>query len=319
VPVRSMAGLFVRGNATSESYNALKVAVNYNIARTKTIVGAGYERIDPNYTTLGGYYFVNDLANYTVNASQTLRGGKLQLSTNVGLQEDDIRKQKVMRQHRLVGSLVASAQLQEGFSMGINYSNFRSYRFLNDTYSRLVRVPGQIIDTLAYSLVSQTMGYTMNKVLVKTETRSSQLNVVVTYVGSQSARANIKDTDSKTRILNTSLTYSLGFLPQKAALNASISYFRNALPTGIIQGIGPTIGIQKTFLESLNTTLTVSALNVNTNLTGLEGGTNSLALNAQLLANIRFGRHHAFNFLTAVVSTQPATYVNGNVGYNFSF
>lgn len=319
VPVRSMAGLFVRGNATSESYNALKVAVNYNIARTKTIVGAGYERIDPNYTTLGGYYFVNDLANYTVNASQTLRGGKLQLSTNVGLQEDDIRKQKVMRQHRLVGSLVASAQLQEGFSMGINYSNFRSYRFLNDTYSRLVRVPGQIIDTLAYSLVSQTMGYTMNKVLVKTETRSSQLNVVVTYVGSQSARANIKDTDSKTRILNTSLTYSLGFLPQKAALNASISYFRNALPTGIIQGIGPTIGIQKTFLESLNTTLTVSALNVNTNLTGLEGGTTSLALNAQLLANMRVGRHHAFNFLTAVVSTQPATYVNGNVGYNFSF
>lgn len=321
MPMRSLAGVFVRGNATSESYNALKVGANYNIAKTKTIVGVGYERIDPNYTTLGGYYFVNDLANYTLNASQTLRDGKLQLSGNVGLQQDDIMKRKANRQQRFVGSLVASVQLQEGFSMGINYSNFQSYRFLNDTYSRLVRVPGQIIDTLAYSLVSQTLGYNANKVLAKTETRSSQLSFVATYVGSQSARANITDADSKTRILNTSLTYSMAFIPQKASLNASLSYFRNALPTGTIQGIGPTIGVQKTFLEKLNTTLNVSALNVNTNLTGPapEGSGNSLALNAQLLANMRVGQHHAFNFITAVVSTRPATYVSGNVGYNFSF
>lgn len=325
VPVRSLAGMFVRGNATTESFGALKMSANYNITRTKTIVGLSYERIDPNYVTMGGYYFVNDLANYTLNVNQNLLGGKLQVSGNVGIQEDDIKKRKANRQRRFVGSLAANATIQEGFTMGLTYSNFQSYRFLNDTYSRLVRVPGQIIDTLSYSLVSQTIGYTANKLLRKTDTRTDNLSFVATYVGSQSARAEVLDPSSQTRIVNTALTYSLGFPTQKMAVNASVSYFRNALPTGVVQGIGPTVGAQKTFGKGFNTSLNLAALNVNNTLTGGTTGTGddknstSLALNAQVLANMRIGRHHAFNFLTGIVSTNANTYVNGSVGYNFSF
>lgn len=325
VPVRSLAGVFVRGNATTESFGALKMSANYNIARTQTIVGLGYERIDPNYVTLGGYYFLNDLANYTLNLNQILLGGKLQVSGNAGIQEDDIKKRKTNRQRRFVGSLAVNATIQEGFTMGLTYSNFQSYRFLNDTYSRLVRVPGQIIDTLSFSLVSQTIGYSVNKLLRKTDTRTDNLSFVATYVGSQSARAEVLGSGSQTRIVNTALTYSLGFPTQKMALNASASYFRNALPTGLVQGIGPTVGVQKTFGKGFNTSLNLAALNVSNTLiggvtgTGVDQNSSSLALNAQVLANMRVGQHHAFNFLTGVVSTNANTYVNGNVGYNFSF
>ncbi|MDP5138836.1 MAG: hypothetical protein NWP83_00015, partial [Spirosomaceae bacterium] len=65
--VRTLAGIFAQTNATSESYNAFKTNLNYNIAASKTLIGVGYERVDPNYQTHGGYYFVNDLINYTAN------------------------------------------------------------------------------------------------------------------------------------------------------------------------------------------------------------------------------------------------------------
>jgi len=92
VKVRSLAGILHQGNATTESYNAFKTNLNYNIAATGTMVGVGYETIDPNYRTLGGYYFVNDLRNYTLNFNQTIQGGKFTLGGNVGLQQDDIKK-----------------------------------------------------------------------------------------------------------------------------------------------------------------------------------------------------------------------------------
>ncbi len=318
VPLRTLAGLFMRGNATTQSYNAFKGNVNYNIAATNTIVGVGYERIDPGYSTLGGYYFVNDLANYTLNFSQQLLQGRLGIGGNMGYQKDDILKRKANSQSRMVGSLNANARISEDFNMGLNFSNFRSYRFLNDTYSQLVRVPGQIIDTLSYAMVSRTLGYNANKVLRKTETQESSLSFSASYIGSNNRRANVIDSTGTTNILNSSLTYTLGFPQQKAAVNASLTYFRNMLYSGTIQGVGPTVGLQKTFASGFNTTFNMSAISV-TNTMGEASQDNSLALNAQVMANMRVGKSHNFSANAGLVRTGVNTYLNGNVGYNFTF
>ena len=318
IKIRSLAGIFHKTNATSESFNAFKAKVNYNIKETNTIVGLGYERVDPNYTTLGGYYFVNDLVNYTFNVNQNFLQGKLLLAANVGIQKDDINKTKVNNQSRFVGAINANAQISEGFTMGLNFSNFQSYRFLNDTYSKITRVPGQIIDTLNFAMVSRTVGYNMNKVVKKTETKESSVSFNATLIGSQNRRAEVIDASSKANIFNSSLTYSISYLKQRASINASLSYFRNVLATGTLQGVGPTIGFQKTFMEKLNTNLNLSALNINNTMSGIDKP-NSLALNMQLMANMRAGRNHNFNFNTGFVNNGSNTYLNGNLGYNYSF
>ena len=318
IKIRSLAGIFHKTNATSESFNAFKAKVNYNITETNTIVGLGYERVDPNYTTLGGYYFVNDLVNYTFNINQNLLQGKLLLAANVGIQKDDINKTKVNNQSRFVGAINANAQISEGFTMGLNFSNFQSYRFLNDTYSKITRVPGQIIDTLNFAMVSRTVGYNMNKVVKKTETKESSVSFNATLIGSQNRRAEVVDASSKANIFNSSLTYSISYLKQRASINASLSYFRNVLAAGTLQGVGPTIGFQKTFMEKLNTNLNLSALNINNTMSGIDKP-NSLALNMQLMANMRAGRNHNFNFNTGFVNNGSNTYLNGNLGYNYSF
>ena len=318
IKIRSLAGIFHKTNATSESFNAFKAKVNYNIKEINTIVGLGYERVDPNYTTLGGYYFVNDLVNYTFNINQNFLQGKLLLSANVGIQKDDINKTKVNNQSRFVGAINANAQISEGFTMGLNFSNFQSYRFLNDTYSKITRVPGQIIDTLNFAMVSRTVGYNMNKVVKKTDTKESSVSFNATLIGSQNRRAEVVDASSKANIFNSSLTYSISYLKQRASINASLSYFRNVLATGTLQGVGPTIGFQKTFMEKLNTNLNLSALNINNTMSGIDKP-NSLALNMQLMANMRAGRNHNFNFNTGFVNNGTNTYLNGNLGYNYSF
>ena len=318
IKIRSLAGIFHKTNATSESFNAFKAKVNYNIKETNTIVGLGYERVDPNYTTLGGYYFVNDLVNYTFNVNQNFLQGKLMLAANVGIQKDDINKTKVNNQSRFVGAINANAQISEGFTMGLNFSNFQSYRFLNDTYSKITRVPGQIIDTLNFAMVSRTVGYNMNKVVKKTETKESSVSFNATLIGSQNRRAEVVDASSKANIFNSSFIYSISYLKQRASINASLSYFRNVLAAGTLQGVGPTIGFQKTFMEKLNTNLNLSALNINNTMSGIDKP-NSLALNMQLMANMRAGRNHNFNFNTGFVNNGSNTYLNGNLGYNYSF
>jgi hypothetical protein len=318
VKVRSLAGIFHRGNATTQSFNALKTNLNYNIKATGTIVGVGYEEIDPDYRTLGGYFFVNDLRNYTFNASQTLYGGKVSLAGNIGIQQDDIKKTKVNNQNRFVGSLNANAQVSEGLMMGVNFSNFQSYRFLNDTYSRITRVPGQIIDTLAFAMVSRTFGYNLSKSFVKTETKETSLNFNLSLIGSENKRANVLDPQSKTNIINSSLTYAIAYPTQQASINTTLTYFRNVLFNGTLTGLGPTIGFQKTFVKKLNTTLNLSALNVNNTMAGIDKA-NSLALNAQISANMTAGKSHNFNFNTGVVANNGQTFLNGNLGYNYSF
>lgn len=318
VKISSLAGAFIKTNSTSESFHAFKSNLNYNIKETNTIVGLGYEVIDPNYATLGGYYFVNDIRNYTFNLTQALMQGKLNLNANVGVQQDDIKKTKQSNQHRFVGSINANAQISEGFSMGLMYSNFQSFKFINDTYSKLTRVPGQIVDTLSYAMITSTLGYNLMKSLRKTETKESSIGFNATLIGTSSKRGGTINTDGKANIFNSSLTYTMAYPKQHASINTSLSYFRNVLYNGTIQGIGPTIGLQKTFMEKLNTTLNLSALNVNNTMSGVDV-VNSLALNLQLMANLRAGKNHNFNFNTGVVGNNGQTYLNGNLGYNYSF
>jgi hypothetical protein len=318
VTIGSLAGIFHRGNATTQSFNAFKARLNYNIKSTSTIVGLGYEVVDPDYRTLGGYYFVNDMRNYTINATQALYGGKLNLAANVGIQQDDIKKTKVNNQNRFIGSLNANAQVSESLTMGFNFSNFQSFRFLNDTYTRITQVPGQIIDTLAFSMVSSTFGYNLSKSLVKTETKESSVLFNLNVIDSQNQRANVVDAQSKTSVINSSITYALVYPVQRSSINATLTYFRNGLATGTLTGLGPTVGLQKTFYQKLNTNLSLSALNVNNTAPGVDK-LNSLSLNARLSVNMAVGKNQSFNFNSAIVTNNGKTFLNGNIGYNYSF
>ena len=72
---RSNSLWFLEKNASSVYYHALKV--NLDFQWKKNTFGLGYERVDPDYRSLGGYYFTNDLENFT--SIMPVRFGRIRL------------------------------------------------------------------------------------------------------------------------------------------------------------------------------------------------------------------------------------------------
>jgi hypothetical protein len=313
VKVGSLARVFQTSNATTESNNAFNLKASYNITATNTNIGLGYERVDPNYRTLGGYYFVNDMVNYTFNFNQMISKGRYVLGGNIGMQQDDIKKTKANKQRRFVGNVNAQARFSEKLSMGMMFSNFQSYRFLNDTYSRMERIPGEIVDTLDYALVSRTLGYNLVNYLQKTEEKELFLSFNTNYIASQSAHTG--ENAAKTNILNTVLT--LGWrLPKKGlGLHTALTHFYNHLDNGKLSGLGPTIGLQKNVKEALSFSLNLSAINVK----NPEIDSNYWSANSQGNAAWKINNNSRFNVNVGFVRNQQNSFLNGNLGYNYTF
>lgn len=313
VKLRTLASAFHASNGTTESGNALKLAANYHYAATRTTIGLGYERVDPNYTTYGGYYFVNDLVNYTFNFNQQVSGDKIMVSGNVGFQKDDIQKTKLSKQSRLVANINAQANLSDKLQMGVNFSNFRSYKFLNDTYSRIERIPNQVIDTLDYSLVSQTLGFNILRKITKTEEKETGLGLNSSYVASKNIHG--EENSGKTDIINSTFTFSLKQLKSRLTYLFSVNHFYNGIPGNTISGIGPALGIQKSLSEKVQASFNASVIRVNSRLTDNP----YFATNAQANMQWNINKSNRILINTGLVRNQSHVFFNGNLGYNYTF
>jgi len=97
---KGVLSFLLEENISTNYYNALNASFDYPVKNGS--LGVGYERIDPDYRTLGAYYFNNDLENITVNASQTIFDNKLNINVNAGIQQDNLDKAKASEQQRIV-------------------------------------------------------------------------------------------------------------------------------------------------------------------------------------------------------------------------
>lgn len=121
----NLSSFFLNKNSTTSIYDTFKGQLTYPAG--KAPLGLGYERIDPNYRTLGGYYFNNDLENITVNATQNILKDKVSLALNLGLQKNNLDKQKQSQMKYVVSYVTANFRSNEKLNLNVNYSNFQSY------------------------------------------------------------------------------------------------------------------------------------------------------------------------------------------------
>jgi hypothetical protein len=102
---------------------AVDASANYRFDRF--LLGVGYKRIEPEYRSLGAYFFNNDLENYTVNIGFALFKSKLQINANGGLQRNNLFEQNATQLTRRIGAVNAN-YAYKAFSFGANYSNYTS-------------------------------------------------------------------------------------------------------------------------------------------------------------------------------------------------
>lgn len=235
-------------NITTNYFNALNASFNYPAGNGT--IGAGYERIDPNYKTLGAYFFNNDLENITVNASQSLFENKLNLSVNAGLQQDNLDNAKSSDQQRIVSSINANYNASDRLGFNGSYSNFQSYTNIRDQFDYINQV-GEFdnVDTLNYRQISQNANFGINYLIKKTETKQHSTNFNLVYQNSTNEQEGETIEGGENQFYNAMTGYTLGY-PDRAlniSLAANASY--NTIAEDNNLTYGPTLSIGKQFFD----------------------------------------------------------------------
>ena len=313
--------LSLLGNTQSQKQDFTAYNAGINFIFTKASVGVRYEKVDPDYKTLGAYYFVNDMENITLNSSLNLFKGNVSIATSIGRQHDNLNQQKPKQSNQWVGSANVNAKVTPKLSLSGSYSNFTM--FTNKLINPFDRINNPQLyehpqDSINYRQVSQNtnanIAYAINE--KQNITLSYSFNDVVNKQNDIVRRGGIS------RFHNAGAAYMVQFPESKLSLSPSFNYSYSIVAREKTEVMGPSLTVGKTFFEDkLNTTLLG---NYSFSQSATSKGSTA---NAQLNVNFLPWKNHQFtlsalqSFRNAESDTQntSAQSTNVSVGYTYHF
>jgi len=317
-PRSGLLSFLLKENISTNYYNALNASFNYPAGNGS--LGVGYERINPDYKTLGAYYFNNDLENITINANQTVFNNKLNLSVNAGLQQDNLNKAKTSDQQRIVSAINANFTASEKLTLNGSYSNFQSYTNIRDQFDYINQVGAfDNVDTLNYRQISQNANLGINYILKKTEQKQHSTNLNLVYQNSNNQQEGETIEGGLSSFYNGTAAYTLGY-PQENlsfSLAGNTSYNTTGEDTNLT--LGPTLSIGKQFFDKqLRTSLSSS---YNTSFSN--GEQQSKVYNFRLGSNYLWLEKHNFSLNFLMLFRNAALNTNRDLtltfGYSYAF
>lgn len=278
-PVVPDMGFLLRTNGSTVLYKALKSGIDYSFGQST--VGVGYERIDPEYQTLGAYYTTNDLENITANIGTSLFKGKAQLAFNVGKQRDNLNNNKASSFTNWVWSGNAAVTPSEKISINLSYSSFQAYTHLRSAYEESIKLtPYDNLDTLKFTQISQNMAVSAAYKISADKQRVQMLNISLNGVLTRETQGD-STTSGDGGMYNGMLGYSLSLVPIKTTFNLGLNASYNNIAMSKSFMLGPTVAVARGFLDGkLNSNLGVSYSFLRSN-----GATAGSVLNTRLGAS----------------------------------
>jgi hypothetical protein len=83
-----------------------------------------YKRIELDYTSLGAYYFLTDIQQFTGAFNSRIFKNKINLSASFGRQNDNLQKQRLRTSYRNIGAFNLNYTPNSVWGVQLNYSNF---------------------------------------------------------------------------------------------------------------------------------------------------------------------------------------------------
>ncbi|HYF70455.1 MAG TPA: hypothetical protein VD884_20100, partial [Ohtaekwangia sp.] len=239
-------------NSTSRYYDALNASLGYQ--GNWFSVQVKYERIAPEYQTLGAYFFNNDLRNITVAPSVRLFDNTLNLTANVGIQQNNLDDTRASTTERKVGSISANYAPNERWNFVMDYSNFTSYTNIKPQPDPFFQNP---LDTLNFFQVSQTLNHTIIRSLGSQEKpQNIMLNASYQKV---SDKASYEGGDHGSDFFSINVSYNYSVVPKNLTLSVAGNWYENNAGGLRSTYWGPTLGLTKAFYEkTLRTSLATS-------------------------------------------------------------
>ncbi|MDR0560731.1 MAG: hypothetical protein LBG92_11230 [Prevotellaceae bacterium] len=230
------------GQNLKSDYHAVRAELSYQFKGNT--IGLGYERIDPEYRSLGAYYFTNDLENFTVNFARSFLKDKLTFAMNVGMQHDNLDNSKAEESQRFVGAASMNASIDENLNISLSYSNFQTYtntRSQFDYINKLTEYDN--LDTLNFTQLSQNAIVNVSWNFGNSETYKHNLGLNLNWQEAADKRGNMIRTGGASQLYNIASAYSLTLTPLKTNLNASANLTYNTVGFENMLMYGPNLGI----------------------------------------------------------------------------
>jgi hypothetical protein len=238
----------VSGNSSTVSYHAYKGGITAMVEKAQ--LRLGYERVDPDYTSLGAYYFTNDLENATLALSRSFLKNKLSFALTGGAQRDDLNNTKVRASKRFVGSASTTYQASERLNLSGQYSTFQSYSNMRSQFDYLNSAsPLNPADTLNFAQVSRNASGNVAWTVQKSETA---LHLFTANVGWQDAAdkegGRVRAGGGST-LMNSALAYTIQYPKKGLGLTAAVNGTYNTVGLASMYLFGPAAGISKAFAK----------------------------------------------------------------------
>ncbi len=305
-------------NSSTEIYHAIKAGLNYSFAQTA--LGINYERVDPGYQTLGGYFFTNDFENITATISQNFWKGKMTASLNGGVQRDDLKNTKQSNMRRLIGAANIGIRPSKKLNIGLTYSNLQSYTFIRTGFEQINQVtPYQNLDTLNFTQLSQNAGLNISYAIKQTKEQSQSISFTGNFMETANKKGDVIRLGDATRFFNGSINHTLALTTKDLAIATGFNYSYNYAAQ--IEGttMGPMINVSKMFFKKVLRTNYGVAYNTSNSLNRKVN-----VLNIRSGASATIAKKHNIN--TSIIwqnktgSGVPATaYFTATAGYAYSF
>lgn len=265
-------------------------ALNASIGYESELWGLSfcYERVAPDYQTLGGYYFTNDIETFTLAPYLHLIDGRLNFSGKFGIENNNLNDLSADDTRRVVGSANVSFTTKK-LTTSLSYSNFSTYtRYKKTAYPYYV----DDLDSLNFYQINQSLNAVVAYNFGKDTTLRHNISLIGSYQLGNSKTGDIRTSVSD--IVYGSLSYGQSYLPINLSCSAffSINYANATLFESLYYG--PGLSCSKSFFNNHLTTGLSFAYNENIL---NDSKTNSLlntSLNASYLfhgINEKFGRH----------------------------
>lgn len=302
-------------NGTSQVFTALNVGVGYTEKYYSLKIN--FRRVDPNFKTMGAYYFSNDLQSYTFNPTFSLPSGKLRGNVSVGIQRDNIKQQKQATNRRFIGTANIAAQFTERLGMDVNYSNFSN----NQTPKTL-----SFADSLKIVQTTQVFNLMPRYLIVLPHI--SHMFMLSANLSGMKDYNNYFEADAEQRNIYTNqyfLSYTVSFPAKRLSLFSNVNY--TALDRGIATDTYQGVSLGGNYSVANNKAqfgLNSSVMQGNSEATG-----KSMIINASINTTYRMTSRHSLSFQlfvtnnnpgTAIIETNPQfTETRGELAYQFTF
>ncbi len=280
-------GKYMPINGSSEFYLAGRAAAGFtsNIFSLKF----EYKYVDPQFRSMGVYYFNNDIKSYTVSPSLNLFKNKVRLSGSIGKQEDNVRKQKEATTARTIGMANLGMDITPQFGVDAGFTNFSSN-------SR----PSVVLVQNKYLLANSNSNISITPRYVLSNTKLSHV-IIVSY-----NRSNLTDDNSTTQVVNNITTeilllnYTCTILKSGLSITTGVNEATNTLATGAFKNTSYTASLNKNWLKGK---LLGSLSNTYTDSKGPSGQTG--IYNLMVNGTWQPSRHHHINLRYSLLNNRP--------------